>query len=141
MADSWFLLNDSPRSRWESEVVEGLRRSADRLTQWGVRPEQTQTWQHTRTDGSDWLLAHIDLARDGVIVKTLRVDLDSAGFRGGWSPACLNWDASVAAEDAEIDLSPPEGIERKVSSDQPMALGTAAADWMIAIVERWSRER
>jgi hypothetical protein len=52
----------------------------------------------------------MDIVRDGVCIRVLRLDFDGVEIKGGWSPACLNWDDGVRAGDAGIDTSSSEGI-------------------------------
>jgi hypothetical protein len=51
----------------------------------------------------------MDLVRQGGIVAVPRVDFDRFDARGGYSPAYLNWDAEVRAEDAGIVTAEPPG--------------------------------
>jgi hypothetical protein len=66
-------------------------------------------WLHHDERG-EWLLVSWDFVEDGSVCATLRLDVDEAGFRGGWSPALLNWDDGVRAEDAGISTTGPDGV-------------------------------
>jgi len=84
-------------------------------------------WYHVDDQGRPWLLLSMDFGTDRAVEATLRLDFDGAGIQGGWSPACLNWEAG-------IDLSPPEGIN--VVSEDPALLADRAVEWF-----RWHRDR
>ena len=137
MAESWFWMAGSPRSEWEAEVAAGLSAEASGWVAHDLRPEHIQLWQHLFVDGRPWLLAHADLVVDGAISRTLRVDLDEQGFRGGWSPATLNWDADVPAREAGVDLSPPWGIDSPLGERSAAELGRSAGRWMASLIDRW----
>jgi len=79
-------------------------------------------WQHTAADGRPWLIVSRDFSVDGGIRDTLRLDFDGNTIKGGWSPACLNWDDGVPATEAEIDLSPPDGIDLTSNSIAQLAI-------------------
>lgn len=88
-----------------------------------------QIWFHSYPDGRPWLIASIDFTEGKWIRDTLRLDFDGGQILGGWSPAYLNWDGGVPATEAEIDISPPEGIS--LSGQPPEELAIAAAEWFI----------
>jgi hypothetical protein len=71
---------------------------------------------------------------DGGIVATLRLDFDSGRLAGGWSPACLNWDAGVRAADAVIDVQGNDGLDVGVESLSQAA--NAAARWFKEHIRR-----
>jgi hypothetical protein len=84
-------------------------------------------WYHCDPNGTRWMTASYDFVVGGWIRATLRVDYDGASLRGGWSPACLNWDDGVRAEEALIDTSPPDGLH--LDGLNPHAAAAAAATW------------
>ena len=90
-------------------------------------------WYHQDGDGAPWMLVSLDLCEDDRVSRTLRIDVDESGIRGGESPACLNWDHGVRAEAAEIGLTPPGGLS--MSGSDVAALGTAASAWF------WERSK
>ncbi len=71
-----------------------------------------------------------DFVVGGGIRDTLRVDYDGSSLRGGWSPANLNWDSGVRAQDAQIDTTPPDGIS--MDNVDPERAAAAAAKWFTA---------
>jgi hypothetical protein len=97
---------------------------------------ELQWYDHVAPDGSPWLIVSYDFVVDHSILDTLRLDYDGEAIRGGWSPACLNWDDGVPAVEAGIDLSPPDGIERY---GPPAELAAVAADWFADNIVRWTR--
>lgn len=92
-----------------------------------ARIDEIQDWYHQDADGTLWMTASYDYVRDGGIVRTLRIDYDGSHLVGGWSPSSLNWDDGVRAGDAQIDTTPPEGIDCSVTSPEDAA--AIAADW------------
>ncbi|MDP9073693.1 MAG: hypothetical protein M3N98_05855 [Actinomycetota bacterium] len=86
------------------------------------------------SDGRPWLTVSIDVVRDGVIRATWRVDFDGESICGGRSPACLNWDDGVSADEARIDMKPPRGIPRTFGA--AAELGAEAARWFIGVRDR-----
>ena len=84
-------------------------------------------WLHEDEDGTPWMMVSFDFTERGRIRKTLRLDFDGKTIRGGWSPAALNWDGGVRAEEAAVDCEPPDGIH--VVGDSVDALAQAAATW------------
>jgi hypothetical protein len=127
--EPWFWSGEDPRTEDEAAFITALRRRADGWERYGLRRDRTQVWMHESPHGGLWLLAHIDLVKDGHIVKTLRLDFDEYGTRGGHSPASLNWDADVPAVEAGVDLRPPEGISVPRSAGSVEELARRAADW------------
>jgi hypothetical protein len=91
-------------------------------------------WYHVDGQGRPWVMLSLDFVTDGVVRATLRLDFDGARIQGGWSPACLNWDAEVRAVEAGIDLTPPVGIEKR--SEDPTLLADRAVEWF-----RWHLTR
>lgn len=68
-------------------------------------------WLHEDT-GGPWLLVSMDVPGRGPRAgRTLRLDFDARGIRGGWSPASLNWDDGLRAGRAAINTTPPEGFD------------------------------
>ncbi|WP_191093755.1 hypothetical protein [Nocardia colli] len=65
------------------------------------------------------------------------VDYDGISLRGGWSPACLNWDDGVRAGDAGIDTSPPQGLHH--DNIAPLRAAQVAAEWFITHRDRRRR--
>ena len=85
-------------------------------------------WLHNDTDGTPWMIVSVSFTEEDVIRKTLRLDFDGHSICGGWSPANLNWDDGVRAEDAEVDTGPPDGIYLR---GEPLgALAESAATWL-----------
>lgn len=92
-------------------------------------------WYHDDPDGTPWMIVSHDFVVDGELRKTLRVDFDGRGLRGGWSPAYLNWDSGVRARDAQINTTPPDGLS---SNDlEPTEAAATAAAWFVAHLARW----
>ncbi|WP_280433575.1 hypothetical protein [Nocardia brasiliensis] len=73
----------------------------------------------------------------GHIRDTLRVDYDGISLRGGWSPASLNWDDGVRANNAGIVTAPPDGLRR--DNVAPVRAAHVAAEWFLAHRERRRR--
>jgi hypothetical protein len=90
---------------------------------------ELDVWLHADSDGVPWLIVSHDFTSDRGIIGTLRLDFNGSRIEGGWSPACLNWDAGVRAEAAGVDTGPPEGIEAEGS---PTELAVLAAVWFDA---------
>jgi len=99
------------------------------FSQLSTRVEGVQDWYHQDADGTPWMTASYDYVNQGTVFATLRVDYDGSRLAGGWSPACLNWDDGVRADEAHIEVDPPEGIDCPVSSpDEAAAL---AMEWFL----------
>jgi hypothetical protein len=75
------------------------------------------------------------------LVKTLRLDFDSRGVRGGWSTDNMDWDANIRAEAAGVDMNPPGGISIAASGGTPDEMVRAAAAWFQRHWEDWKREQ
>jgi hypothetical protein len=86
-------------------------------------------WLHADDDGTPWLLVSLDLIEGNTVRNTLRLDFDSRGIRGGWSPSCLNWDDGMRAEDASIDLAGPDGLVLPANRLSIEELARRAAEW------------
>lgn len=84
-------------------------------------------WLHEDPDGTPWMLVSLDIMRGGVIVAAPRIDIDTNGARGGLSPAMLNWDDGVRAEDAGIDTTGLGGFDEPLGPD----LVDQAALWFL----------
>lgn len=98
----------------------------------------------TDEDGTPWVMTYLGLlgGADGrTIMRTLRLDFDSAGIRGGWSPYNMNGDAGVRAAKAGVDTSPPQGIAMAADGSTPAELARAAAEWYQRRQEDWKKER
>ncbi|MEU8418738.1 hypothetical protein AB0C24_38555 [Amycolatopsis japonica] len=89
-------------------------------------------WLHADDDGTPWLLVSQDIVEGDAVRDTLRLDFDARGIRGGWSPACLNWDDGVRAEEALIDLSGPDGLHYLADRAPVEDLARRAAAWFTA---------
>ncbi|RSN60572.1 hypothetical protein DMH01_14825 [Amycolatopsis sp. WAC 04182] len=89
-------------------------------------------WLHADGDGTPWLLVSLDVVEDNAVLATLRLDFDERGIRGGWSPACLNWDDGVRAEEALIELSGPDGVIHPADGASVEDLARRAAEWFTA---------
>ncbi|TDP96794.1 hypothetical protein [Labedaea rhizosphaerae] len=89
-------------------------------------------WLYADDDGTPWLLVSLDIIDDNAVLDTLRLDFDERGIRGGWSPACLNWDSEMRAEAAGIDVSGPDGLVRQTIDSPVEDLARRAAEWFIA---------
>ncbi len=74
-------------------------------------------WLHEDPDGTPWMVVSLDIIRGGGIVAVPRIDIDTSGARGGLSPAMLNWDDGVRAEDANIDMTGPGGFDEPLGPD------------------------
>jgi hypothetical protein len=83
-------------------------------------------WYHADANGTLWMCVSFDFVASNVVNGTLRLDWDGHSLRGGWSPAFLNWDDRVRADEALIDTSPPEGLRAdSVSLTDAIELATA----------------
>ncbi len=74
-------------------------------------------WLHKDRDGTPWMVVSLDIIRGGGIVAVPRIDIDVNGARGGLSPAMLNWDDGVRAEEAGIDPTGPGGFDEPLGAD------------------------
>jgi hypothetical protein len=95
-------------------------------------------WYHEDPDGTPWMVASYDFVVGKAVRATLRVDYDGRNLRGGWSSACLNGDDGVRADDALIDVAPPNGL--RFDGIDPNAAAVAAAAWFNDHIERWERQ-
>ena len=93
-------------------------------------------WYHDDPDGTPWMLVSHDFVVDRGIRATLRMDFDGEGLRGGWSPACLNWDSGVRACDAQIDTTGPDGLTE--DDVDPKHAATLAAKWFATHIDKWA---
>lgn len=98
-------------------------------------------WLHEDDDGSRWLLVSADFVEENVVHDTLRLDVDGSRLLGGWSPAFLNWDDGVRAEEAGIDTGPPDGINIDMPGASPAELAHAAAEWFSLHRGAWAHGR
>lgn len=92
-------------------------------------------WYHDDPDGTQWMLVSHDFVVGRGIRATLRVDFDGKCLRGGWSPACLNWDSGVRARDAQIDTTPPDGLSE--DDVEPKHAAIVTADWFATHIAKW----
>ena len=69
------------------------------------------------------------------MVKTWRLDFDSAGMRGGLSIDHMDWDGDLRAEVAGVDTGPPDGISVMAEGRTSAELARVAADWF---GQRWT---
>lgn len=92
-----------------------------------------------------WMLVALPFDRDigGVdcIVKTLRLDFDAAGIRGGWSRYNLNGDEDFRAEHANVDTAPPNGISMSSAEKTMPELAQGAVDWFQRHWDEWESVR
>jgi hypothetical protein len=96
-------------------------------------------WLHADDDGTPWLLVSLDLIEGNTVQSTLRLDFDSRGIRGGWSPSCLNWDDGMRAEQALIDLTGPDALVFPTDQLSIEDLARRAAEWFTQPKkERWA---
>lgn len=120
-SDFWGGPRDEPTPA-EVEFTDALEERA---------PMTLDFWLHEDPDGTPWLLVSLTFSGGPTgtsVIKTLRLDFDAAGMRGGWSKANLNWDDGVRAEHAKVDFGPPDGI-RVDGGKTPRELAQVAADW------------
>lgn len=100
-------------------------------------------WQDR--DGMPWMVAFRSFIEmrgaDMALVKTLRLDFDSGGVRGGWSTGNMDWDANLRAEAAGVDMNLPDGISIAASGSTPDQMARAAAAWFERHREDWTREQ
>jgi hypothetical protein len=100
-------------------------------------------WQDR--DGSPWMIAFRGFSEmrgaDMVLVKTLRLDFDSRGVRGGWSTGNMDWDARIRAEAAGVDVDPPGGISIAASGGTPGEMARAVAAWFQRHRAEWLRHQ
>lgn len=94
-------------------------------------------WLYRGDDGAEWLLVSSDFVVGGAVRDTLRLDVDDAGIRGGWSPACLNWDGDVRADAAGVDTTGPGGIDAPAVHRSPGELARLAAEWFVGHRRGW----
>ncbi len=90
-------------------------------------------WLH-ETNGLPWLIASVDVVKENWIVSTWRVEFDGATICGGLSPASLNWDDGLSADEAGIDTGPPTGLAATKGS--PEDLAASAATWLNVVTRR-----
>jgi hypothetical protein len=92
-------------------------------------------------DRGPWMLVALrfdrDIGGEDVIFKSLRLDFDAAGVRGGWSRYGLNGDEDFRAEDADVDTAPPNGISMSAADYTMPELAQAAADWFQRHWDEW----
>lgn len=92
-------------------------------------------------DRGPWMLVVLHFDRDiggeDCIVKTLRLDFDTAGIRGGWSRYNLNGDEDFRAEDMDVNTAPPDGISIPAAGHTMPELAQAAVDWFQRHWDEW----
>ncbi|MGW7682465.1 hypothetical protein ACWGID_17115 [Kribbella sp. NPDC054772] len=120
-------MRDSDPTDVERAFFEGL----------SARVPGLDEWYHEDSDGTPWMLVSHDFVIGNAVTDTLRVDYDGTNLRGGWSPACLNWDDGVRADDALIDTSPPDGLRLDDVAPGPAAAATAR--WFAEHIARRDR--
>jgi hypothetical protein len=129
MTDPWFLENRPIQDESHRKFVNDVRRLA---ADWGeseIGSSDTQTWVYDGEGGAQWIMLSMDFLHDGSIQAALRLDVDSNGIRGGWSPGILNWDESVPAAEAEVDFGAPDGIRVDTALRGDIDLAKLAVDW------------
>jgi hypothetical protein len=85
-------------------------------------------WRHEDANGR-WVTISLDFTGDNAIVRTLRLDFDGETINGGWSPASLNWDSGVRAQEAGVDSEGADGLESTGPVDE---LARMAGAWFDA---------
>jgi hypothetical protein len=100
-------------------------------------------WQDR--DGTPWMITFLSFSEmrgvDMGLVKTLRLDFDSRGVRGGWSTDNMDWDADIRAEAAGVDMNPPDGISIAASRSTSDEMARAVAAWFQRHWEEWLRHQ
>ncbi len=96
-------------------------------------------------DRGPWMLVALRFTRniegEDWIFKTLRLDFDTAGIRGGWSRYNLNGDEDFRAEYANVDTAPPHGISMSSADNTMPELAQAAVDWFQRHWDEWDSVR
>ncbi|GMT97673.1 hypothetical protein KH5H1_17920 [Corallococcus caeni] len=118
-------LQDVARTDAEARFLEALLH---------LQPE-LDVWRHETAEGHPWLIVSMDFVEGGSVRDTLRLDFDGRAIRGGWSPGLLNWDDGVPAQEAGVDVGPPDGIE--IEQGAPAELAAVAASWFARHVRQW----
>jgi hypothetical protein len=127
-------LTASRHHGWVTTVREPTQSERKFLHHLSSQVPGIQDWYHQDADGSPWMMVSYDFTDGRGIVATLRLDFDGARLAGGWSPACLNWDDGVRAEDAEIDVKGNDGLDVDVES--PSQAANVAAPWFNKHIRR-----
>ncbi|MHC9291707.1 hypothetical protein ACRCUN_04525 [Mycobacterium sp. LTG2003] len=96
-------------------------------------------WLREDDDCTPWLCVSRDFCEGPWIVDTLRLDVDTAGLRGGWSPRCLNGDDGMRAEAAGVDVAGPDGICLSAANRSGAELARLAAEWFLEHERRWPK--
>jgi len=86
-----------------------------------------QDWYLVDDNGCPWMMVSFDVVQGGGIRETWRLDYDGTLVVGGRSPACLNWDAEIRADAANVDTGPPDGVMAEVAS--PAEAAAIASAW------------
>lgn len=89
-----------------------------------------QFWLH-EDDGVPWMIVSLDQMEGQHVVRTLRLDFDAAGARGGWSKGLLNWDDGVRAERAEVEFEGESGLVLRSDAESLESLSDKAAVWFL----------
>jgi hypothetical protein len=110
-----------------TEAEEEFTELLDRLSRLNIQ------YIFVEDDRGPWTLVALSFTRhiDGEnhAFKTLRLDFDSDGIRGGWSLHNLDGDSRVRAEPAHVDTGPPDGISMLAANHTIPELAQAAVDW------------
>ena len=115
------------RQRDEIEMTSAEVRFVEILTE--RVGEEIDIWLHA-TENRPWLIASLDVSDGRRVLRTFRVDFDGSTVVGGRSPASMNWDFGVSADEAAIDTQPPHGLPR--TNGKPEVLAEVAAEWFLA---------
>jgi hypothetical protein len=96
-------------------------------------------WEDGRGPWMVAALSFIGGPRGNTLIRTLRLDFDSTGICGGWSPDNMGTDADVRAERAGVSIAPPAGISVSAASSSPAEIAHAAAGWFQRHWDEWIR--
>lgn len=82
-------------------------------------------------DGTPWMVLYLAFLQgpegQQSLAKTLRLDFDSGGIRGGWSTGMMDWDSDLRAAAAGVDTAAPQGISMRAADHHQADPAQAAA--------------